>query len=210
MIEERSTPDAVSAREDLAFLRQLMESDTEGRWQVSFGRIYAAWGIGFAVPITLEWLRMIGLVGLPTWFWPVSAALVLIPITAVNVIEGRRNGPVRGAQARAANAIFMGVGLANAAVLAALVAAAWTTGQWWILIIHGVVVFAFQGGAWFGVWVLRKRAWTGFVAAGWLIAAVGLGATLNYIEWFVLIVLLGLVFLMAVPGVMMALSAKPK
>ena len=74
------------------------------------------------------------------------------------------------------------------------------------MMLHGVVVFAFQGAAWYAVWALRKRAWTGLVAAGWFVFAAALGATLPS-HWFVLLASAGLFLLMVVPGWVMVRTA---
>jgi hypothetical protein len=71
---------------------------------------------------------------------------------------------------------------------------------------HAVVVFAFQGAAWYALWAIRKRPWTGLVAGGWYLAAAALGLTVGT-PHFVLLCAVGLLLLMVAPGWAMMRSA---
>jgi hypothetical protein len=165
--------------------------------------MYALWGAAFAVPLFIQWLGMIGVLALPSWYWTAAGSLVTVLLLVATVALARRGGPPLGVQARAWRSVFAGVGWANVAVLLALIFVANTLKDGRVMMIHGVVVFAFQGAAWYVVWALRKVAWTGVVAAGWYLFAAALGATIPG-AGFVLIASLGLTLLMVVPGVVMA------
>lgn len=195
--------DKTTAQEDLAFLRRLIPGEVDAETQRRFGWMYAIWGAAFAVPIFVQWLAMVGVIGLPAWYWTAASVVITVALLVFTVLVGRRDNPAVGVQARAWRSAFAGVGLANLAVLVALVFVANNLKDGRVLMIHGVVVFAFQGAAWFLVWALRKVVWTGLVAAGWYLFAVGLGATLPG-PTFVLLAAVGLALLMVVPGWIMA------
>jgi hypothetical protein len=198
--------DKTTAQDDLAFLRKLMSPDDDGASQRAFGQMYALWGLAFSVPLFLEWARLVGLVALPTWYWPAAAAVMTVVITIASIVSARTSKPVVGVQNRAGTAVFAGVGLANIAVLLALALVANNLKDGRILMLHAVVVFAFQGAAWYTVWAMRKHAWTGLVAAGWFVFAAGLGATIPGPN-FVLAASVGLFLLMVAPGWIMVRTA---
>lgn len=191
-----------SAEQDLAFLRRLVESDDGLAWRRAFGRSYAMWGAAFAIPLLFEWARWAGLIELPRNFWLWAAAVVTVGLTVVSLWGSKRWGPVTGAQSKALLAIFAGVGWANVAVLIALIVAANALKDGRIMMLHAVVVFAFQGAAWYAVWALRKRLWTGLVAAGWYLGAILTGVTLGT-PTFILMCALSMLLLMVAPGVVM-------
>lgn len=192
-----------SAEQDLAFLRRLMGSDDGGAWRRGFGRIYALWGAAFAIPLTFEWARWVGLIELPRNFWVYAAVIVTVLVGGASVWIARRSPPTTGAQGKALNATFGGIGWANLVVLVALIAVANALKDGRIMMLHAVIVFGFQGAAWYAVWALRKRLWIGLVAAGWYAAAVGAGLTLAT-PTFILVCAAALILLMVVPGLVMA------
>ena len=194
--------DKTTAQDDLAFIRRLMSPDDDGAAQREFGKHYAIWGLFFALPLLPEWARTAGLIALPDLYWPIAAAVVTVAVIIVTVTMSRRAKPTVGVQARASHAVFGGVGWANVAVLIGLVFAATRLEDGRIMMIHAVVVFAFQGAAWYAIWALRKRAFAGIVAGGWFVCAVALGATMPT-HWFVLLAALGLLGLMVLPGIVM-------
>lgn len=194
--------DKTTAQEDLAFLRRLIPAEVDVETQRRFGWTYALWGGAFAVPLFVQWLGMIGLFRLPDWYWTAAAAIVTVLLLVVTVATARAGKPALGVQARAWRSVFAGVGLANLAVLVALIFVANTLKDGRVMMIHGAVVFAFQGAAWYVVWTLRKIAWTGVAAAGWYLFAAALGATIPG-PGFVLLASVGLFLLMVIPGLIM-------
>jgi hypothetical protein len=199
--------DKTTAEDDLAFIRRLTSPDQGPAWRRSFGRMYALWGLAFAIPLFAEWARWMGWIILPRDFWLWAAAIVTVLLTVASIYYSRKDGPTVGVQSRALNAVFGGAGLANIVMLAALVAVSVQLTDGRIMMLHASIVFAFQGAAWFVVWALRKQFWTGVIAAGWFVTAVALGFTLAT-PYFILIAALGLVFLMAVPGLAMMRGPK--
>jgi hypothetical protein len=203
------TADKSTAQEDLAFLRQILSPDQDAAQTRYFGQMYALWGTAFAVPLFMEWLRIIGLAPLPDYFWVLASVVVTVGIIVVSIVTGVRARPALGMQARAANAVFAGIGWANLAVLAGLIFVAYALRDGRVMMAHAVVVFAFQGAAWYAVWALRKRPFAGLVAAGWYGSAAIAGAAVARPDVFVLLCAIFLVLLMVFPGVVMARAAKP-
>lgn len=193
-----------TAEQDVAFLRRLMDTGDSTAWRRSFGLTYGLWGAVFAAALAPEWARMAGYVSLPQTYWLWAAAIATVGLGLGTFVLARRSPPTVGAQAKALNAVFGGVGCANLAVLASLVLAAYALRDGRVMMIHAIVVFAFQGAAWFAIWSLRKRLWIGLVAAGWYAAAVLAGLTMTATVDFVLVCLAALILLMALPGVLMA------
>ncbi|WP_337185921.1 hypothetical protein [Phenylobacterium sp.] len=189
--------------DDLAFIRRLTSPDLGEAWRRGFGFIYATWGLAFAAPLLFEWARVAGYLPLPAAFWLYATATATLLLITFTVWTARRSRPTVGHQPRALNAIFAGVGWANVAVLAALIAVSVKLQDTRLLMLHAVVVFAFQGSAWYAVWALQKRLWTGLVAAGWFVMAVALGLTVDQPASFILIAALGLLLLMTLPGLLM-------
>lgn len=198
--------DKTKAEADLAFLRTLVSADGDGADQRTFGAMYAVWGLAFAVPLLVQWFGMIGVLSLPPWYWAAAATAMSLLLIVLTIFVTLRGKPAVGVQARAWRAVFAGVGWANVAVLLGLVLVANNLKDGRILMIHAVIVFAFQGAAWYAVWALRKRAWTGLVAGGWFVFAAGLGATIPG-PGFVLLAAVGLFLLMTVPGVVLIRTA---
>lgn len=193
-----------TAEQDMALLRRLMGASDNAEWRKGFGLIYGLWGGVFALALAPEWARMAGYVELPANYWLWAAAIASVLLTIGTMWFARRSPPTLGAQAKALNALFGGVGWANVVVLVSLVLAAYALKDGRVMRLHAVVVFAFQGAAWFAIWSLRKRLWIGLVAAGWYAAAILAGLTMATVANFILVCVLALVFLMALPGVLMA------
>lgn len=195
-----------SAGDDLAFLRRLMSSDDNAAWRRGFGTIYGLWGIVFGLALLPEWARWSGYVDLPENYWLWTAAIVTVVLTIGTIWITKRAPPTVGAQGKALNAVFGGVGWANAVVLVALVMASGVLDDGRIMMLHAVVVFAFQGACWFAIWSLRRRLWIGLVSAGWFVSAILAGLTLATPS-FILVCALALLLLMALPGLLMARTA---
>src|SRR5690606_5267833 len=91
--EPEMTAEKSTAQEDLAFLRQLVSTADDAGQRRQFGRIYALWGLAFALPLLLEWGRMIGALPLPGSFWVVSAIAATALITIASIPMLRRAKP---------------------------------------------------------------------------------------------------------------------
>lgn len=197
------TLEKATAEDDLAFIRKLIAPDSEGRAQRDFGKAYAMWGLAFSLPLLPEWARSAGLIALPTSYWPIAAVAITLLITVAMIAGARGAKPAVGMQARAKNAVFGGVGFANLAVLIGLILVSYRLRDGRIMMLHAVVVFAFQGAAWYAVWALRKRPMALIVSLGWIAFAILLGALIPG-HLFILAAAIGLFVLMVIPGVILA------
>ena len=194
--------------EELAFIRSLTSPEASAAWRRGFGFIYALWGAAFGLPLLLEWGRWAGYLTLPQNFWLYASVTATVLVIGVSVWAARRGEPAVGLQSRALTATFSGIGWAYVAVLGALIAVSVKLQDGRIMMLHGMVVFAFQGAAWYAVWALQKRLWIGLVAAGWYVAALALGVTFGTQD-FILIAAVGLLLLMTLPGWLMMRPSSP-
>jgi hypothetical protein len=69
-----------------------------------------------------------------------------------------------------------------------------------IWLIYPCAVFTFQGAAWLTMFLLRRRAWIGLVAATWFACALGMGLGIGSFTAFAAFASLGLLFGMTLPG----------
>jgi hypothetical protein len=191
-------PVGETTSDDLAFLRRLVEGDYGAAWR-SFGKAYFICGLMFGAPAMLEWARLAGLAPISRSVYLPAALVATLMIFVVGWWAGRGVGAVRGSS-RSLTAVFAGIGWANVAVLAALVAVSNTLQDGRVMMVHAVVVFAFQGAAWYVVWILRRRLWMAGVALGWYAIAVVLGFNIANPADFLLICGLGLLAFMSAPG----------
>ena len=76
-----------------------------------------------------------------------------------------------------------------------------------IWLLYPCAVFALQGAAWMVAWRLRRRAWLGVVAFGWMLSAVALSSTIGS-PLYPLVAGIALVLFMAVPGAVMMRPAR--
>ena len=200
-----------SVQDDLAFLRTVAEGGSGGMG-VAGGALYASAGLIYGLECAGHYAQAIGALNLPVAgnlllaFGP--TVLFLIIMTAVIIIERKR--PSGGVASRAVNSAFAGVGIANLA-LAVIFASAATRHQdfrYWLF--HPAVVFVLQGAVWYVIFMLRKRAWTILVAAGWLVSGVAMGLLTERQDLYLLIASLSLFVWMMVPGYTMMRQAMHK
>jgi len=197
-----------TAQDDLAFMRRLAEQGSRGA--VAGGWVFVAGGVLYGVQCLYQWAQLRGVIDPP---WPVTLTF-LVAITAGFfavlgwVIWRDRKSPQTGLMSRAVNAVFSGIGLANLAMVIVFGFNAAQAKDISIWLLYPPVIFALQGAAWYAAAVLRKRAWQGLVAAGWLIAATALGLVRGSVDAYLLICSLSLFLLMALPGFVLIRLAK--
>ena len=203
------TSDLQSARDDLAYMRGLV--DGTGPMQATIGECFFWAGILYGGQCFLHWLQALGLA-------PESGvaalAIVWLPtvlfcgVLAVIIWKDRKT-KVTGVASRALGAVFQGAGLANlvmAFVFGYGAARAENFGLW---LYHPIVVCMFQGVAWFVAWQILRKTWLGFVAAGWFVTTMALGvAIFGDTTTYLPILAIALVVLMAVPGWIIWRAAK--
>ena len=197
-----------SAREDLAFMRALVQPDE--RWQRRFGEIYAAAGACYGGQMVLHGAQALGLIpSLPILYMLIGGGPSVVFLALVVVIA-RRNPqtPGGGVTSRAIGAVFGAAGLANLVLIAIFASVAWREHNLKIWLIYPCVALVLQGLAWLVAYNLRRKAWFALVAAGWFATGLGMGAAIEDVGWFILVGGVGFFAFMLVPGLHMMRQAR--
>jgi hypothetical protein len=198
-----------TAREDLAFLRGLVQPDE--KWRRGFGESYAAAGGCYGMQMVLHGLQQFGLVPstpLPSLLIGAGPTVVFI---ALLIVIFRRNPwrPVGGGvTSRAVGAVFSAIGMANLFLIAMFAATALREHSLKIWLLYPCVVLVLQGAAWMVAWTLRRQAWFAVVAAGWFVTGLAMGLAIEAMRWFVLLGGIGFFAFMLIPGLVMMRQAR--
>lgn len=200
--------DPETAREDLAFMRALVdESPTSDR---STGIVYGAAGLLYGLQCLLNYVLLAGHVPASQTVWLAIGILPTVIFLAINIafVWRQRETPFgTGAAQRALQAVFAGGGIANA-ILAVLIGwIAYQRQDWSIWFLFPVVVCAFQGAVWFAAMVIRRRSWYGAIAFGWFISTIVLGLLIDHLNTYILSLGFVLVICMGIPGYIMHRNA---
>lgn len=194
-----------TAREDLAFLRGLVQPDE--RWQRGFGEAYAAAGACYGVQMIGHALQQFGIVpsnglyGIGIGAGPsVVFVLLLILINRSNRMPPRAAG---GVTSRAVGAVFSAVGAANFFLIAMFGVTAWREHSIKIWLLYPCVVLVMQGAAWMVAYALRRVTWFALVAAGWFVTGLAMGLAVEDIGWYILIGGIAFFVLMLTPGIVL-------
>jgi hypothetical protein len=194
--------DARIARDDLAFMRALVEPDD--RWLKQFGETYTAAGLCYCVQMLLHVGQFLGLTpaqgvgGLAIGLGPTVVFLGLL----IWII--RRNRFVTGGgTARAVGSVFGAVGLTNLALVLIIGSIAWRTHSFTIWLIYPCTVMVLQGMAWLVAFMLRRRGWMATVAVGWFVTGLGMALFIDNMAGYVAAAGLGMFCFMLLPGLWM-------
>ena len=199
-----SEPTADAARDDLAFMKGLVQSGAD--IQRPLGEGYLAAGLCYGVQMLLHLGQAFGMIGdqgpigLAIGFGPTVVFLGLAIWLSI------RNRPLRdrgNVVARAVSAVFAALGIANFALIAIIGSQALRLKNIDIWLIYPCVVLALQGAAWMIVYALRRRAWTAVVSAGWYATGVAGAFCIGHPVAFILVGLFAFWALMVAPGVYM-------
>jgi hypothetical protein len=198
-----------NAREDLAYLRDLVE---EGDWRRDlryFGGTYLA--IGLAILAQVVALYLIGRLALqhPA---PLLAVIVIWTVySVVQTVMGKRFGGKRptGLRGRAGTAGMLAMTFSHLTMLVVFAITAFRLGEEVFLQLAALVFFALQGGLWIILHALRRDSRYLVLAISWFAATIAtapfLGAPL-----FGLVVGIVVLVLMVLPGTQMVrLSYRP-
>jgi hypothetical protein len=193
------TPD--SARNDLAYLRGLVQPDE--RWSQQFGAGYIAAGSCYGGQFLMHAGQALGL--LPAE-GPAALAIGVGPTAVfllwlVLVLRRGRTTAEGGVTARAVGAVFSAVGLANLAAAAVVGSVALRQQSLTVWLIFPCIVMVFQGAAWLVAYALRRRAWFALVGGGWFVAGVAAAACIERDWAYLSIAGLAFLLLMLLPGV---------
>ncbi|HYE47039.1 MAG TPA: hypothetical protein VEA44_14855 [Caulobacter sp.] len=197
--------DSHSAREDLAYLKTLLGTDSGGEvWRFA-GRLFAVGGLLYGLQCLFHGAQILGVefpgpVTLAAMFGPTVLFLVYMTVA---IVRGGRAIKPQGTTGRAVDAIFNTSGLINLVLLVIFLPPAIQSGDFKVWLFYPAVVFAVLGGAWFAAWQLRRRLWMLGTALGWMVSAGLMGLTRGQ-PAYLLICGLALFLFMMLPGVAMA------
>jgi hypothetical protein len=197
-----------TAREDLAFLRSLVQPDE--LWQRNFGEIYAAAGACYGGQMILHGLQTFNLIpsgGPPALL--VSFGPTVLLLAAVLWISRRyRGAAIGGISSRTMRSVFSAIGMANLALIAIFASVALREQNIKIWLIYAPVVLVMQGACWLTAFMLRRKAWFAVVAAGWFAIGVGMAAAIEDLRTYILIGGIGFFAFMLAPGLVMMRQAR--
>lgn len=198
--------DGQSAREDLAFMRSLVEAGNSGT-AMAGGSAFVVGGLIYGLQCLIQYLGASGLVPLSPAAWVITGVgPTLIFLTWLAWFLWRTRGLIQPRAQRAINAAFAAAGSANLVIVivVGILAARKDSLEIWEL--YPCFVFAMQGAAWHIAFMLRRRFWLLAVALGWFASAILLSVCIGSTT-YILVAALSLFLLMALPGfVMMRLA----
>jgi hypothetical protein len=203
------TDPADAARDDLAFLRGLVQSGTG--FQRRLGEGYVVAGLCYGVQMLLHLGQGLGVVRSDgAWGLAIGLGPTVVFIGLAIWLSIRNRGPIPGASvvARAVGSVFMALGLSNIALIAIIGSQALRLKSLEIWLIYPCVVLTLQGAGWLIVYTLRRQAWIAAVAAGWFVTGVALAFSIGHPMAFVAIGAAGFWGLMVAPGVYMMRQPK--
>lgn len=203
------TSDTQSAREDLAFLRSLVDEDWRpGAW--AFGAIYVSLGAALVAHVLISWAADEG-------YLPLRGVALMATYVALYTVASfvwtwigglvRREAQRRAAQAgnvkgRAGGAVLVSAFVGHLVMLLVLVIVAVRQQNGVFLELAPLVLFTLQSVVWFVLHALRRERWQLVVGWGWLLAVIGLAPFVGT-SAFGLGIAATAVVLMIVPGVYM-------
>ena len=199
--------DAQSARDDLAFLRSLVE---RGDGLRGWGESYLAAGLVYGGQMLLHVGQIVGwLPGAGPAMLLIAGGPTLVFLALLAWINARhRADRPSGGFGRAIGATFGAMGMANLALAAVIGSVAWREHSWIIWLIYPCAVFVLQGAAWLVAALVRRRGWMALVAAGWFVSGLAMGVMVTDIAAYILIAGLGIWTCMALPGWIMVRQAR--
>lgn len=203
------TSDLDTARDDLAFMRALVQSGDDGQKQ--FGETYFAAGLIYGGEMLMHaaqargWLPGTDLPALAIGLGPTVLFLVVMGF----ILARHRRLRPSGVVGRAIGSAFGAAGMSNLALIAVIGAVAWREHSATTWLIYPCAVFVLQGAAWLVAALMRRRAWMGLVALGWFASAIAMAINVQAPAYYVLFAGLGLLGCMLAPGaVMMRLASR--
>jgi len=207
------TSDTESARDDLAFLRGLVDEDWRpGTW--AFGAIYVSIGAALVVHVLISWaaaegyLPLRGMALMTTYVVLYTiAGLVWTWIGGHVRREAQRRTQAASVKGRAGGAALVSAFVGHLVMLAVLVIVAVRQQNPVFLELAPLVLFTLQSVVWFVVHAMRRQGWQAVVGWGWLLAVIAL-APLVGTSVFGLGIAGTAVVLMIVPGACMMRAAR--
>jgi len=192
-----------TAREDLAFMRALVQPDEH--WQRNFGEIYAAAGGCYGGQMILHGLQTFNLIlseGLPALLVGFGPTVVLLALV-LWISRRHRGQTIGGINSRTVRSVFSAIGIANFALITMFASVAIREHSITIWLLYAPVVLVTQGAAWLTAFMLRRKAWFCVVALGWFATGIGMAEAIPNLRWFILIGGVGFFAFMLAPGLVM-------
>lgn len=205
------TTDLQSARDDLAFLRGLVDDNWRpGLWL--FGALYVSVGAVICAHVFVTWAAHAGLLPLKQggliWFYVVLYGVFSVLWTWISLRSRRTGHPASpGVKNRTGGGALAGAFAGHLVMLGALVIVAIRQGNSIFVELAPLVLFTLQGALWFVIHALRRERWQLLEAWGWFAATLAL-APLVGTEAYGPGVGLAVIVLMIIPGVVMLRAAR--
>lgn len=196
-----------TAKQDLAFLRELVD---EGDWRrpaLWFGVTYLAIGLAIVAQIVVIDAPGIALTG----FGQLIAIIgVWVAYSIAQAVINARLNPGKlgpGLRSRAAATGFLGMVLSHLTLLIVFVITAISQQEDTFMKLAALSFFALQGGLWLTMHALWRERWQLAVALGWLASAIICSFFLGG-DLFGLAVAIVVLVLMVAPGLHMIRTAR--
>lgn len=198
--------DLDTARDDLAYLKGLVDGQG-ARTRVS-GLLFIAGGLIYAAQCLGHWADWVGIVSIKG---PAGLLLAFGPTVVFLGILGwvmwnDRHKPKGGMAVRAINTVFAATGSTNFVMIVVFATVSIRQQNFLIWFLYPCTVCALQGAAWLAAGSLSKRPWQIAVAIGWFAVTIGMAFTLGQ-PTYLLLISAGLLFLMALPGLILVRQA---
>jgi hypothetical protein len=189
-----------SARDDLAFMKELAED--RGPLPAHLGQHIFWPGLLYGLNVIATWAGLSGLIPWPAdwqaWAY-LPATVIYIPICLIVNLRARRQS--WGPAARMFAAAWSGVALLTFTVVTVVVIASYRAGVNYAVVWPSFAL-AMYGGSWLVMGILLKRMWALLVAFGCCATAIAMGFLIDMPELW-LVMGLGMLFFMALPGFVM-------
>ncbi len=206
------TADSGTARDDLAFMRAVVQDGASGM-TAALGESYFAGGLIYGLQCLVQCSSALGLPAIPAAWQPAAGIgptlIFCVALTAI-ILRHRKDGQ-GGFVGRAVGAAFACLSVSNLALIVVIGSLAIARHSIEIWLLYPCSVFVMQGASWLIAYALRQRLWLLAVGLGWYAAAVALALSITVsITLFGLIAGVSLVLLMAAPGAaIMRLARNP-
>lgn len=196
-------------RDDVAYMRAMTE---EGRRTPLVGGVIPiAAGLIYAAASLTHWAILTGRFGdVPGWSflanWLGAGVVFGVTLAVVDPAIRRRPGALSTAN-RASSIAWINVGWATGVIFLGFANAARQTGEWVIMDLLLLVVFALYGAAWGVSAGMSGRRWLWLVSIGSFVSVVGISFLVGRPQIY-LSFAAGLVCWVVLPGVAMMLQAR--
>lgn len=210
-MSDAAQPNAArSAREDIAFMRNLAEEGASG--PLLGGSFLLATGLIYAAASAATWVVIITRVpslfwGSWPWIWGIALATHVLAMTVIGLrLRGRRSGAMTRS-----NRVFAwtwnGVGMAIMACLASFFLESKLGHSWGAYEGFPTMILALYGVGWTATAASSKERWAWAVAGLSFLFAIASGPLLRNVN-LVLLFALALLLLLAAPGALLIKRAK--